>query len=255
MELTDWYPFIRRKGYDPVPPYISTITSLTTGRRRLDVLGTCFRVIRDAYSAKPQEAAHRILEKEIERFGTMANMTLYLDGAQAEEKTNTADVRETARVTPLERLEKSLVTFESRMETCLRIKKQHFADIKKGFASSFYWCLSSRQKFTEYMFERGWTVVVCNTEAGVAIAKDTKPEDVVILADSDWATPPFLLSGALSPKILSWCTAYQIFSRPLAFLAHSSLPWPSYLEMTTSGTSIRSARPQTSGLLNGSETY
>ncbi|KAK3813748.1 MAG: hypothetical protein J3R72DRAFT_462078 [Linnemannia gamsii] len=51
---------------------------------------------------------------------------------------------------------------------------------EKDLASAFYWSLSSRQHFAEYMRDLGWT-----TEADVAIAQDAQPGDVVISSDSD----------------------------------------------------------------------
>ena len=91
MGLKGWYPFIRKKGYEPTPLHHSVLASHKTGRRRFDVLGACFRVIRDAYNNNSQETAHRILEKDIEKFGSALNMTLYVDGPQALEKSGTAE--------------------------------------------------------------------------------------------------------------------------------------------------------------------
>ena len=71
------------------------------------------------------------------------------------------------------------------MEADLRIRKQHFISIKKNLVSAFYWPLSSRQHFAEYMRGVGWTVVLCNTEADVAIARDVQPGDIVISSNSD----------------------------------------------------------------------
>ncbi|KAK3837900.1 MAG: hypothetical protein JOS17DRAFT_377464 [Linnemannia elongata] len=186
MGLFDWFPFIRRKGYNPDLLYHTILASITTtGRRRFDVLGTSFRTIRDAYSRHPQDIANRMLQKEVERFGTPLNMTLYLDGPQPVEKMSTAQVREAARMKALDHLSSSIQTFEARMEADLRIRKQHFIAIRKNFVSAFYWSLSSRQHFAEYMRGVGWTVILCNTEADVAIARDAQPGDIVISSDSD----------------------------------------------------------------------
>ncbi|KAF9912525.1 hypothetical protein EC991_010612, partial [Linnemannia zychae] len=185
MGLFDWFPFIRRKGYNPALLYTSIITSLTTGRRRFDVLGTCFRVIQHAYCNNSQEAAHRILEKDIERFGNTLNMSLYIDGPQAVEKVNTARTREETRLKALDRTEKSIDTFEERLNNGMKIRKRHFTDIKAGLASSFYWSLTSRLEFSKYMESRGWTVVICTTEADVAMARDAQPNDIIISKDSD----------------------------------------------------------------------
>ncbi|KAK3810547.1 MAG: hypothetical protein J3R72DRAFT_78830 [Linnemannia gamsii] len=102
-------------------------------------------------------------------------MTIYIDGPQPEEKASTAQVRDAARMKALDHFSTSVGTFESRMK----------AGLKKDLASAFYWSLSSRQHFAEYMRDLGWTVVFCNTEADVAIAQDAQPGDVVIFSDSD----------------------------------------------------------------------
>jgi len=185
MGLFDWHPFTRRKGYDPVLLYHSNLARITTGERRCDVMGTCFRVIREAYSNHPQEIANEILRKHIERFGNKFNMVLYIDGPQAEEKRSTAQVREMGRAKALGRVEASIDTFESRIDSGLRIRKQHFIDVKKGLGASFYWRLASREHFAEYMRGLGWVVKVCTTEADVAIAQDAQPGDITISADSD----------------------------------------------------------------------
>ncbi|KAF9907235.1 hypothetical protein EC991_011226 [Linnemannia zychae] len=123
MGLFSWFPFIRRKGYNPVVLYNTVLASIPTSRRRFDVLGTSYRTIRDAYSKHPENIANRILQKEVERFGNSLNMTLYLDGPQAEEKQNTAKTREAGRMKALDVLSTTMDTFESRMEAGLRIKK------------------------------------------------------------------------------------------------------------------------------------
>ncbi|KAK3826555.1 MAG: hypothetical protein JOS17DRAFT_832663 [Linnemannia elongata] len=185
MGLFGWFPFIRKKGYSPNVLHNSDLPSLTTGTRHFDVLANCFLVIRNAYANLPQEAAHRVLEKEIERFGTKDNLRLYIDGPQAKEKQNTAEARETTRERALERVEVCLNTFESRLNENMRIRKRHHTDIKAGLASSFYWSHTSRTLFAEYLTTRGWTVLICTTEADLSIAQSIQANDVVISKDSD----------------------------------------------------------------------
>ncbi|KAH7053611.1 hypothetical protein BKA57DRAFT_502069 [Linnemannia elongata] len=151
MGLFNWFPFIRKKGYNPVLLYHTILASTTTtGQRRFDVLGTSFHTIRNAYSKHTQDVANRILQKEVERFGNHLNMTLYINGPQPVEKASTAQVREAPNL-----------------------------------GSAFYWSLASRQHFTEYMRGLGWTVILCNTEADISIAQDSQPGDIVISSDSD----------------------------------------------------------------------
>ena len=79
-----------------------------------------FRVIRDVYNNNSQETAHRILEKDIEKFGSALNMTLYVDGPQALEKSGTAETREKAREKALSRVKHGLDIFESRLDAGTR---------------------------------------------------------------------------------------------------------------------------------------
>ncbi|KAK3813606.1 MAG: hypothetical protein J3R72DRAFT_61852 [Linnemannia gamsii] len=186
MGLFDWYPFIRRKGFNPALLYYTLLASIeTVGRRRLDVLGTCFSTIKDSYTKHSPEIAHEKLMREIERYGTTDNMTLYIDGPQAVEKMWTAQTREAKREKAMVRLDGNLDAFASRMNNGLRMKKQQFIAIKKDLGLSFYWSLESRAEFVEYMRDLGWTVVFCDTEADVRLARDAEPGDVIISRDSD----------------------------------------------------------------------
>lgn len=67
----------------------------------------------------------------------------------------------------------------------MRIRKRHYTDIRAGLASSFYWSLSCQQHFAEYMRTLGWTVILYDTEADIAIARDAQPGDIIISSDSD----------------------------------------------------------------------
>ncbi|KAI1306435.1 hypothetical protein EDD11_004766, partial [Mortierella claussenii] len=186
MGLFDWYPFIRRKGYTPFRLYRSVLMSITaSGRRRLDVLGSCYKVIRSSYCNMSQDAAHRSLEKEVSRFGTALNMTLYIDGDPAKEKAETAAERQKRREKALEQTATSLTTLESRIDNNQGLRKRHFVDVRSGIASSFYWSMESRRSFADYMAERHWTVSVVATEADLAIAIDANPRDIIISCDSD----------------------------------------------------------------------
>jgi hypothetical protein len=186
MGLFDWYPFLRRKGYNPMQLYLTIVSSLnTSGRRRFDTLANCHRVIQHAYSTKSGDEAHRMLEQDIERFGNALNMDVYIDGPQAEEKRFAAASRETNREKALERAEAGLATLETRLSDNSRIRKSHHTTVRAAFSTSFYWSLASRIQFAEYMRSRGWTVKSCRTEADVAIAQDAQPNDIIVSTDSD----------------------------------------------------------------------
>ncbi|KAK3843693.1 MAG: hypothetical protein J3R72DRAFT_107685 [Linnemannia gamsii] len=183
MGLTGWYPFIRKK-YEPVVLHPTTLNTIPN-RRLLDVLGTCYRVIRDSYSHNPEDVAHGRLEKEISRFGSPQEMRIFIDGDQSLEKRATALERERIRTKALDRTTTSLETLETRVATGSRLRKRHFSDVRSGLASSFYWPKEHRMGFAQYMRGKGWTVIEAETEADVAIALQAQADDIVISADSD----------------------------------------------------------------------
>ncbi|KAF9316077.1 hypothetical protein BGZ91_005633 [Linnemannia elongata] len=186
MGISFWFPFIRRKGYNPALLYQSIIAKIAPDKhRRLDVLGTCYQVIRNSYSKNPPDVAHRMLEKEVRRYGSSLDMSLYIDGYQAVEKSHTAAERERVRDRALERTTTALDILDSHLDNGLRISKRHFVDVRSSLASSFYWSRESRLGFAQYMQNAGWTVKLADTEADLAIAIDAQPDDIVISRDSD----------------------------------------------------------------------
>ncbi|KAG0277634.1 hypothetical protein BGZ96_002787 [Linnemannia gamsii] len=127
------------------------------------------------------EGGPHILQKEIERFGKKTNMTLYIDGPQAVEKSATAETRESKRQKAIEKLSGSLDTFETRIDEGTRIRKQHYNDIKKGLGSSFYWSLDIRKEFADTCAAKSGLL----RSADVKIASDAEPGDIIISGDSD----------------------------------------------------------------------
>ncbi|KAF9990357.1 hypothetical protein BGZ75_002137, partial [Mortierella antarctica] len=178
MGLKGWYPFLRKKGYNPPVLSLSAATTTSgTSTRRIDLLSR-FSVIRNAYANNSVEQAHSILEKDIARFGTKENSVIYVDGLQAVEKEHTALIRQEARKKAAERCEKSLDVLEERISKAMKVRKRHFSDVKTSLASTFYWSLTMRDSFVEYMTRAGWKVEACDTEADVAIARDCQPGDI-----------------------------------------------------------------------------
>ncbi|KAI8599776.1 hypothetical protein EDD21DRAFT_355146 [Dissophora ornata] len=190
MGLKGWYPFLRKKGYVPtVIQQSGTTAASTTFIRRIDLLSR-FSVIRNAYTQNSVQRAHEILEKDIERFGCKDDIIVYVDRVQAQEKELTAQARQETREKAIRRCEKALDILEDRVGSNLKVRKQHFVDVKTNMASTFYWSLPTRASFVEYLTQAGWKVEACETEADVAIAWDCKPGDVVVSADSDMMAYP-----------------------------------------------------------------
>ncbi|KAK3846207.1 MAG: hypothetical protein J3R72DRAFT_417874 [Linnemannia gamsii] len=125
----DQYPFIRKQGYNPALLYLSILQSLMVGRQRFDVLTNCFRVIRNVYSHKTLEEAHKILEKDIEIFGSALNMALYLDGPKWSRRRTRLGHEEKLAKSAGE-VENCLDTFQSRLGDDMRIRRRHHTDIK-----------------------------------------------------------------------------------------------------------------------------
>ncbi|KAF9079164.1 hypothetical protein BGX23_004873, partial [Mortierella sp. AD031] len=51
--------------------------------------------------------------------------------------------------------------------------------------AEFYWSQESRSSLAHYLTNNGWNVVVCPSEADIAIAADCQPKDIVVSGDSD----------------------------------------------------------------------
>ncbi|KAG0195832.1 hypothetical protein BGX33_002539, partial [Mortierella sp. NVP41] len=186
MGLDKFHKLVRNKGYDPQPLHQTTIATTTPSRtRRLDLMGSSHRFIRDAYSNNNQQRAHALMEQEASRFGSQANLVIYIDGGQSAEKQHTAQIREASRDKAITKCLNSLETLESRLSNDLRVRKRHFSDVRTALVSSFYWTQGQRLDYAAYMAQAGWNVKCCSTEADLAIAKDCQPGDIVISGDSD----------------------------------------------------------------------
>ncbi|KAG0275082.1 hypothetical protein BGZ97_010389, partial [Linnemannia gamsii] len=85
----------------------------------------------------------------------------------------------------LDRTTANLETLGTRIATSQRLRKSHFGKVRSGLASLFYWPKEQRAGFAQYMRGKGWTVLVADSEADVAIAIEALPGDIVISGDSD----------------------------------------------------------------------
>ena len=186
MGLKGWFPFIRKKGYDPPALPQSSIASFEhTSTRRIDVLGSFYNVIKEAYSNHALDDAHCILERHVMSWGSRDNLILYVDGQQAIEKQHTAEIRQGNRDKASLKCTRALDTLENRIENNLSVRKRHFTDVRTSLSLTFYWSLEARQSFVAHMTGAGCHVRFCETEADVAIAKECQPGDIVVSCDSD----------------------------------------------------------------------
>ncbi|KAF8946092.1 hypothetical protein BGZ46_005874, partial [Entomortierella lignicola] len=136
------------------------------GSRRglVDIL-SFFAVIRNAYSRNAPDNAHTILEQHLLRFGSKANLVLYIDGGPCLEKQETAKHRKESRDKASNKCSESMNKLESIIKNNIKPRKRHFTDIRTSLAATFYWSSEDRQSFITYMRQAGWTVRICQTEA------------------------------------------------------------------------------------------
>lgn len=187
MGIEGLWPFVRKKGYEPTLRYQPTLNNSPAPgpTRRLDVLGSLYLTIRNAYWNNSLDIAHAIVEREISKLGTPANLVLYIDGAPCAEKQQTQQKRKETGDEAIKSAREGVTAMEERVANNLRVRKQHFLGVTKHLRTAFYWSPEARHAFAQYMHLRQWTVVECLTEADLRIAADCQPGDVVITKDSD----------------------------------------------------------------------
>jgi hypothetical protein len=82
--------------------------------------------------------AHPILEREILKLGTPANLILYIDGAPCAEKQQTHEKRQETRDKAIKSAHKGVLAMEERLVSNLRVRKQHFLSVTKNLRTAFY---------------------------------------------------------------------------------------------------------------------
>ncbi|KAI7816130.1 hypothetical protein BC939DRAFT_508611 [Gamsiella multidivaricata] len=117
---------------------------------RVDVLGSFYTIIRNAYSSQPIDIAHPIVEQEILKYGPSDKLVLYLDSPPSQENLFTQVRRDAARQKNLTRASIQLLQLENRVNSNLRVRKQHLLGVRKHLKSAFYWSLADRQAFAQY---------------------------------------------------------------------------------------------------------
>ncbi|KAF9947536.1 hypothetical protein BGZ72_010482, partial [Mortierella alpina] len=66
-----------------------------------------------------------------------------------------------------------------------KARKPVFRKINKGFKKAFRWDPVDKASFVDFLQERGWRVVLSNTESDLQIALNYRPGEVVVTIDSD----------------------------------------------------------------------
>ncbi|KAF9156752.1 hypothetical protein DFQ26_009246, partial [Actinomortierella ambigua] len=79
----------------------------------------------------------------------------------------------------------ALEVLSARVQGDLHVRKTHFNNVRKHLRGYFKWDTADRDELIAFLRTRGWTVVLCITEADVKIAEDCMINDVVVSRDSD----------------------------------------------------------------------
>lgn len=191
MGILGLWPFLKKMNfeetlYSQLPTLPSAATNDTPPPTiRVDVLATFFSPIRHIYTTHSLTIAHTILEQDISSSGITKNSVLYLDGPTPIEKQATTATREQRRARALEHAQTSMTDLEQRVLGQSRVRKRQFRTLNKHIRAAFYWPLDARKDFARYMCTRGWNVLVCPSEADIAIADACQSNDVVVSTDSD----------------------------------------------------------------------
>jgi len=187
MGIIGLWQLLKDKGYIPtLHHHLPQSSPDATTACRVDVLGTYFQEIKNAYTKHPPDIAHRIMEQELLTAGSKQSLWVYLDGSPSKEKESTHAQREATRVESGERAQVLLDDLQQKIEDRRSVRKQDFKQVGSMISKTFYWSLDSRNAFAAYLTQQGWShVIQATTEADLAIARDCQPGDVVVTRDSD----------------------------------------------------------------------
>ena len=188
--LSFWRFVAAKNRYKPLyrkPRFIQEALGGQGNKLRVDMQGSFFSTIRYVYANDHGlEAAHAMVLKNLEkRVSDRTSAVLYFDGEQCKEKLCTQQQRQRARAKALDAADSHLQTLTDTLANGGRVRKRHFANIKKQLTNSFRWDAETRDSLVLFLRSHGWTVVQCETEADVKIAADFVQGDIVISGDSD----------------------------------------------------------------------
>lgn len=189
---------------------------------RVDLMGSFFSTIQNAYSRHPPEVAHQMIERKLESLGDRKDLCVYIDGMPALEKEETHRDRDKSRQKSKETAIELMDKMRQRIFRFQRGTRQQFKELSKHVRHSFTWSYTLRIDLARYLREKSWpNVVVASTEADLSIATSCMPEDVVVTRDSDllvYATVnklfrPVSKDSYLLYDIKEVCTALNLPSR------------------------------------------
>ncbi|ORZ08509.1 hypothetical protein BCR41DRAFT_145349 [Lobosporangium transversale] len=159
MGIEGLWSFLLKTGYEATLHYHSLICATSNPFNpfncnayiRFDVLGTLHPIIQNAYSNHSLDTAHKIMERELGKYGTPENLILYLDGDACEEKKHTHIYREEVRAKALMDAQQGLDELYQRVQSKSRVRKEQFVAVIKALDMAFHWSKEARESFAKYM--------------------------------------------------------------------------------------------------------
>ncbi|KAK3829333.1 MAG: hypothetical protein J3Q66DRAFT_395529 [Benniella sp.] len=110
---------------------------------------------------------------------------VYIGGCDIEERSDTHADRSVKREAALQQAKNDLDKLEGLLTLDKLATKQLHRDITKNFGKAFSLSFDQRSELTEFLQEQGWSVRFSTAEEDIEIAKNCRPEDVVLTTDSD----------------------------------------------------------------------
>ncbi|KAF9933842.1 hypothetical protein FBU30_004238 [Linnemannia zychae] len=187
MGIPYLWSFLRKKGYetdllsqfpqDPPP---------SGGIYRVDILASFFPIIRCAYANHDLLKANTIVARHLAASGiSRASAVFYIDGPSPKEKQKTREFRDEKRRAALAKATTLISDMEDIFQRGGKLQITYFRKLAKHINASFMLSMDSRRALAHFLREHGWTVIECEPEADIAIARDCRDIDIVVSADSD----------------------------------------------------------------------
>jgi hypothetical protein len=181
MGIKDLWQLIKKKKYE-APPLV--LPQPHTGTLRIDLQACFFGVLKRAF-ASPPPYAHNMIHNSLSEVAEQEETVIYIDGFDVEEKADTHADRCAKREVALQQATCDLDKLEGLLTLDKPANKQLHRDIAKNLGKAFHLSFDQRSELAAFLQGQGWSVRLSAAEADIDIAKDCKPEDVVLTTDSD----------------------------------------------------------------------
>jgi hypothetical protein len=182
--------FLAKKEHKPTLRYCrqqrGALRDPTVNKVRIDVQGSIYATIKYAYTHYHSlEAAHNKVLKRIQKLRTPDFSLLHCDGKPYREKQAIHDERKRLRIKSLEAADCQVGLLEHRVQSNLRIWKQHFVNVNKELDKTFQWDPEARSSLFVYLRQHQYEAIESEMEVDISIARDCILGDTVISGDSN----------------------------------------------------------------------